>query len=572
MPMIVGGIGTFFYEIVTFEAGFFTSITVMLMLYQVFGYMYACCSHSSEGGLVRAILRAVTMLIFGPLPTVTHFFIAPFVRWKVYISKKLMANPVPEEEAVEAHESESGPTTADQVLSSATDMSNKATVVGGVRRRKKAKKVDAYNEEEQEKYSLVGKLANGKMAPDMHSKIVADGEAEAQQQLSGDVDAEAETKEDVPGPHEPVSIFKFLRSVLLLDMLVELVSIKRLEKPGWRKNRVDGVRVLEDPLQPEHRVPYGRVAATRAIQFTFLVTMTKPIIPLLMIIATGQVLNRFMSSLVVSYILRSHVPKLSSDGIHLMLLCFGFLHTVLGASANQIRQGAELNPNMIKLEWHWGIKDAMMIANIVSIGTLFSNVGYLGNEPLMITTFGAGVALRMLLNDASPYLPDLGISKMLFGRGKLFDIPVTFSTMAEVATHCSNGIGDCTGGPFRMFFGANAGIAVTITKMILIILPLLSVAMWGKRTVEAFQKYSISTQAKASRRLRKVVQRAILTLAMVAQCFLVLFYTLSGINGSLVGFYVCVLIGCLFESLLCTYNIRKGPACKILALIIFIFL
>ena len=58
----------------------------------------------------------------------------------------------------------------------------------------------------------------------------------------------------------------------------------------------------------------------------------------------------------------------------------------------------------------------------------------------------------------------------------------------------------------------------------------------------------------------------------VAQCFLILFYTLSGINGSLVGFYVCVLIGCLFESLLCTYNIRKGPACRFLALVIFIFL
>ena len=41
-------------------------------------------------------------------------------------------------------------------------------------------------------------------------------------------------------------------------------------------------------MQPGHRVPYGRVAATRAIQFTFLVTMTKPIIPLLMIIITGQ--------------------------------------------------------------------------------------------------------------------------------------------------------------------------------------------------------------------------------------------------------------------------------------------
>ena len=89
----------------------------------------------------------------------------------------------------------------------------------------------------------------------------------------------------------------------------------------------------------------------------------------------------------------------------------------------------------------------------------------------------------------------------------------------------------------------------------LLVLPLLSVAMWGKRTVEAFQKYSVSTQVthhmrdvqhsldhpialrkislrnsminfpsslsrqvKASRRLRKVVQRAVLTLAMVRVC------------------------------------------------------
>ena len=86
---------------------------------------------------------------------------------------------------------------------------------------------------------------------------------------------------------------------------------------------------------------------------------------------------------------------------------------------------------------------------------------------------------RCTLSTNQPYLPDFGISNMLFGeahascggclslvctciantnsnddthishnagRGKLFDIPVTFSTMAEVATHCSGGIGDCTGG------------------------------------------------------------------------------------------------------------------------------
>ena len=34
--------------------------------------------------------------------------------------------------------------------------------------------------------------------------------------------------------------------------------------------------------------------------------------------------------------------KLSSDSIHVMLLCFGFLHTVLGASTAQIRHGAEV--------------------------------------------------------------------------------------------------------------------------------------------------------------------------------------------------------------------------------------
>ena len=248
MPMIAGGIGKFFYELVTFEAGFLTSFGVMLVLYQFFGYAYACCSHSSEGGLVRAILRAVTMLIFGPLPTATHFFIAPLVRWKVYISKKIMVNSPPDEDIGE-NESASGPTTADQVLGSATDISNKATVVGGVRRRKKTKKASAHSEEEQAKYSLVGKLASGKMAPDMHSKIVADGEAEAEHQISGDQDAEADSEEDPIDPQEPVSIFKFLRSVLLLDMLVELVSIKRLERAGWRKNRVDGMRVLEDPLQ-----------------------------------------------------------------------------------------------------------------------------------------------------------------------------------------------------------------------------------------------------------------------------------------------------------------------------------
>ena len=46
---------------------------------------------------------------------------------------------------------------------------------------------------------------------------------------------------------------------------------------------------------------------------------------------------------------------------------------------------------------------------------------------------------------------------------------------------------------------------------------------------------------------------------------------MNGINGPLSGFWISCLIGCVWESLLCTYDI-KGPIRQFLFLVVFLLL
>jgi hypothetical protein len=82
------------------------------------------------------------------------------------------------------------------------------------------------------------------------------------------------------------------------------------------------------------------------------------------------------------------------------------MHTLLGVRAFQVEQHAEnasADSNLL-LQWHWGFNDVIQVANIATIGALYTSISGLGNEPNMCASFAAGVALRMFVHDNAAVL------------------------------------------------------------------------------------------------------------------------------------------------------------------------
>ncbi len=80
----------------------------------------------------------------------------------------------------------------------------------------------------------------------------------------------------------------------------------------------------------------ARMQVAGATQFDLLLPLTKPIVPLFMLVSTGQVWSGIMSSMVISQVLRSWVPKLNYETHHVICFAFGFVHTLLGVSAGEV--------------------------------------------------------------------------------------------------------------------------------------------------------------------------------------------------------------------------------------------
>lgn len=76
----------------------------------------------------------------------------------------------------------------------------------------------------------------------------------------------------------------------------------------------------------------SRTEIAMATQFDILLPLTKPIIPLCMLITTGQVWNGIVTSLGSSYVLRNYIPKMNYETHHLVCFLFGFAHTILGVT------------------------------------------------------------------------------------------------------------------------------------------------------------------------------------------------------------------------------------------------
>ena len=288
--------------------------------------------------------------------------------------------------------------------------------------------------------------------------------------------------------------------------------------------------------------------------------MTKPVIPLLMLVITETVWSGIMTSMVTGHVLRSYIPQMKHYMLHISLLILGFMHTLLGVRAFQVEQHAEnasADSNLL-LQWHWGFNDVIQVANIATIGALYTSISGLGNEPNMCASFAAGVALRMFVHDNAAVLTQNLLDSVTSS------LPVQFISLDAVLTRGGNGVGDCSGGPFRMFFDQTE-LIVLIFRIFLLAIPFAATVQWTRRLVRSFK--SRGTRRFSAMRL---LSSALMSCAMILQVLMIVRLSIDGVNGSIVGFYMSLLMGCIWESLLSTYDIR-GKFVSFLLLVVLIF-
>jgi hypothetical protein len=153
------------------------------------------------------------------------------------------------------------------------------------------------------------------------------------------------------------------------------------------------------------------------------------------------------------------------------------------------------------------------------------------------------------------------MSKQFFDIDQALPGNLRLATLEEVATQSGGGVGDCGGGPLRVIFGTAAPMVAMALKLTLLLLPALHASMWVIRTLPSRKTGKRSC----------TVARTCMALVTGLQCVSILGHNFDGIQGHMAGFWVMLLLGTLWESLLCTYDIR-GQGRQLLYLIIFIML
>lgn len=505
------------WNIITFESGIMNTILSLLWMMFLLRILKQFLLYLWRMGIIRGTLGIVTTVIIGPIPTVLYFLFLPFMRCYVFTSNLVAglrsdegnaAAPSTTEAPTEAATpAEATPTEAPEAKAATTAhmkvATDKAELPRNLRQRKK-------KESEEEKERRNQNLING----------AAPGTPEA---------ANAEIVK--PGGPMPEGAWNCVT---------------------W---------TISQPLK-------ARQLAADAVQFDLLLILTKPIIPLFMLIALGQVWNGLFSSLIVGHALRKWVPQMSYEAHHLLCMFFGAVHTLLGVNAQQVEEYAKNEGKQIlHLVWTWSFKDVLAVMHMCLLGSTVTAMSSLGNEPSYASSFAAGIALRIAFAQDSIR----GLSPVQNAAGyveaRLRDLGVALEAAEEVVAYSGDGIGDCSGGPFRMLFGDGPASLWTarILKIWLMLLPMMATGQWLLRTVHAGRMLG------KRHKMTRFVQRLILFFLGLLQCILLANLELNASNGVLGNFWVAMLVGCAGESLLSTYDVR-GPVRQVIFLLLFVLI
>lgn len=495
-----------FWNIVTFEAGVLNTCLSLLWMAFVARVCKQFLGYLWRMGIIRMVVALVTTVIIGPIPTLLHFIFLPFLRLYIFLHGLWR----------ELRPDDANDKKKDDVVPDAPDGAENITAA--------MKAAAAANKE----------LPNRGIRQRKKKETEEDKKARNEALLTEQPAAPDEVDEAVTaGGHMPEGVWKCVNWSVPADMRIK-----------------------------------ARKKAADAVQFDMLLILTKPIIPLCMLIAMGQVWNGLFSSLFIGQALRRWVPAMSYEAHHLLCMFFGAVHTLLGVSAAQVEEYANREgQKILALAWSWSFKDVLCVMHMSLLGSTVTSMSSLGNEPSYAGSFASGIALRIAL--AQDSVKSLGPLQFAAGKleGTLRNLGLQLVATDEVVAYSGDGIGDCGGGPFRMLFGDGPAStwAARILKVWLMIMPLCASLQWLLRTIHAGKM--LGKRKKTTR----FVQRLILCILGLVQCLLLASMELNASNGALGNFWVAMLFGCIGESLMCTYDVR-GPVRQIVFLLLFILI
>lgn len=513
------GITDSLWTLVTFENGFFNTILSALWILFLIRMVKQFLLYLWRMGILKGTVALVTTVIIGPIPTVLEFIFLPLMRLWVFVQETLeglrqaesLDGGARETHAPDAGDKKDDKPVAEQKQQASTASRPVAQEEDHPRGLRQRKKRETDEDREKKKQELLSGEPTQRVAP-------------------------AEAAQDI-------------HPVAMPDSL--------MDKIRWCHPK---------PLK-------AREAAAAAVQFDMLLILTKPIIPLFMLIAVGQVWNGLISSLIIGHALRRWVPQMSFEAHHVLCAVFGTLHTLLGVSASQVEDYANREgQGVLHLTWNWWFKDILAVMHMCLLGATVTAAAAMGNEPNFAATFASGIALRITFGQDSVRSFPLFKSLASSAEGGMRSLGVVFDAAEEVVAYSGHGIGDCGGGPFRMMLGDGpaATWAATALKTWLMVLPAVATAHWLQRTWRAGRLLV----DRRRRRVGRFIQRLILALMGLNQCRLLIGLELNASNGALGNFWVAMLFGCAGESLLSTYDVRSngGTVRHLLVLALFIFI
>ena len=515
-------------SLLSFEAGVLETLVIIFLISATMAGLFKFGGYLIQLGPVGIVFAILNTLFIAPVPTFLCLFITPFLRWDVFIRNELLPFIFTAEEQLPVFSSSTDLPSAGNSNSNVSDLGCDSSASSAVSKNpaiiSKAK-VDAFNADSVAKtQKIIADLKNRKK-----KRSKEEIEKEKKDALLGE-DKKFASKEIAD--QNPATLAEAV-TVMPSDLL-EVIRMKS----------VNSIR--------------ARNIAAAAIKYDFLLSVTKNVIPVVCLVLTGQVFNGVLSSLIISHVFKNWIPDLSPSFLHMLAMLFGVLHTILGVNAAHAASNGMLN-----LQWTLSFKDVLVIANLMQLGATFGAAAGLGNEIPFTASFAAGLATRMLIIDLYS-----NISTGSIIENFLRSLNVSFSTLDDAAVRASPGIGDCGGGVFRMFLGDGiaANTFAVLFKCYLLLIPTLYVFHCAFRAYRAIRAPE-DNKSKYFTALRY----SLLFLAGLIQCILLLSYRFNAVNGSMANFWIAVLLGTVFESLLSTYDIR-GTMRQLIGWLLFVLM
>jgi len=545
----------FFYSLCTFQFDLTGTISSVLLLMTFFTQLKSLLSFLRDSGPLSTLIAAFTTVFIGPLPTLYRFAVLPVLRVEAFVRCELLPFFSAEGTAVEDNyfEVEGGPDGSPEQLQAEREAMAMVPSDDGAAATEPADGAAPAPEAAAAAAAAAGEEevpAEIRAARKRMRDKEAGGGADAPKRglkLRVKATERAPTKEVI---HQKIALSRMLGS------MHSWYAVPPLQRPLRE--------LLARRTDPNARI---FTADAHQVQFELLLSTSKPVIPLLCLLATGQVYNGIFFSIATSQMLH-RLPALRPESQHVLALLVGAMHTLVCAGKSQLMEMEKAPEGLLQLQWDWGVRDVFAIANMLLIGGSFATASCAYNEPPFCASFAAGLALRIVAYEVSPASLGEKLRRLLRGQN------LEMVGLDQVAARAGGGVGACGGGPLRAWLGgwgvpALPQLAALACKGALLLLPCLAAAQWGLRAAKAWQRLrregarqgggrriKISGELLAPVLRRRCAAAVAMHVSMLLLVGLVSQYELNGINSQLGTFLVLACVGCLFESLLASYDMR----------------